>query len=130
MKNILSFACMLVLLGLQNLEAGPVRVYTEKKDGKQASIFYLSGPERQAVILIDDDDALVVRKSAELFAADLEAVTRRKARVTTSAEGLKRCVLIGTLESSDMVRQLVEHSRKTQAIRRIKHSSTGIYADI
>ena len=136
MKNILSFACMLVLLGLQNLEAGPVRVYTEKKDGKQASIFYLSGPERQAVILIDDDDALVVRKSAELFAADLEAVTGRKARVTTSAEGLKRCVLIGTLESSDMVRQLVEQGKidpspirggwEQYLIQTVRHPMKGI----
>lgn len=35
MKRILSFACMLVLLGLQNLEAGPVRVYMDQKDGRQ-----------------------------------------------------------------------------------------------
>ena len=111
MKRLLSFACMLVLLGLQSLEAGPVRVYADRKEGKRPALFTLAGPDQQPVILIDGSDAPVVRKAAELFAEDLRAVTGREARVTESSEGLRRCVMVGTLDGCEWIRELVAAGR-------------------
>ena len=106
MTRTLFYTLALSVLCIHPLDAKDVAVLSAK--GNSSSAFYLAGPNRQPVVYVDGDDALVVRKSAELFASDLGAVTGTPAKVVTSLDGVKSCVIVGTIDGCDAIRRLAD----------------------
>lgn len=134
MTRSLFYAFALSVLCIHPLDAKDVTVLFEK--GKSPSAFHLAGPQRQPSIYVDRNDATVVKKSAELFASDLEAVTGTAARIITSFEGVKHCVIVGTIDGCDAIRRLVaagkidpepiRNSWERYYIRTVRHPFPGV----
>lgn len=106
MTRSLFYTFALSVLCIHPLDAKDVTVLPAK--GNSPSVFYLAGPHRQPVVYVDGSDAPVVKKSAELFASDIGAVTGIPAKVVTSLDGIKSCVIVGTIDGCDAIRRLAE----------------------
>lgn len=134
MTRRLLYALALSLLCIHPLDAKQVTVSATK--GRSATVFRLAGPHVQPVICIDPADAAVVRKSAELFAADLGAVTGTPGRVRTSLDGAKRCVIVGTIDGNALIRRLADAGKidlspirggwEQYCIRTVRHPFPGV----
>lgn len=70
--------------------------------------FTLASPRQTAAILYDASDAAVVKRAAELFAADVEAVTGRRPQVTSATGETGPAVIVGTVGGSALIRRLSE----------------------
>lgn len=124
----LSFLCILPT------GAKEVSVHTAKIAAPSG--FRLAGPRMQPVVYVDADDALVVRKAAELFASDIEAVTGAPAKVVTSLEGVKECVIAGTADGCGLIRRLaktgkidlspIENGWERYHIKTVRHPLPGV----
>lgn len=124
----LSFLCILPT------DAKEVSVHTAKVAA--SSGFRLAGPRVQPVVYVDAGDALVVRKSAELFASDIGAVTGVPAKVVTSLEGTNECVIVGTADGCGVIRRLaetgkidlspIENGWERYHIKTVRHPLPGI----
>lgn len=75
---------ILMLSALVAVSAGHAQVAVHEKSPETKYAFTLASPRQTAAILYDASDAAVVKRAAELFAADVEAVTGRRPQVTSA----------------------------------------------
>lgn len=99
---------LLMLSALVAVSAGRAQVAVHEKSPKTKYAFTLASPRQTAAILYDASDAAVVKRAAELFAADVEAVTGRYPRVTSAAGETGPAVIVGTVGGSALIRRLSE----------------------
>lgn len=99
---------LLILSALVAVSAGRAQVAVHEKSPKTKYAFVLASPRQTAAILYDASDAAVVKRAAELFAADVEAVTGRRPRVTSAAGETGPAVIVGTVGGSALIRRLSE----------------------
>lgn len=99
---------ILMLSALVAVSAGRAQVAVHEKSPKTKYAFTLASPRKTAAILYDASDAAVVKRAAELFAADVEAVTGRYPRVTSAAGETGPAVIVGTVGGSALIRRLAE----------------------
>lgn len=72
-----------------------------------AQVFPLVENGRQATLLVSEEDAIVVRKTAEMFVSDVKAVTGR-----TLKQGKSACTVIaGTIGQSPVIDDLVRRGK-------------------
>ena len=93
---------ILMLSALVAVSAGHAQVAVHKY------AFTLASPRQTAAILYDASDAAVVKRAAELFAADVEAVTGRRPQVTSATGETGPAVIVGTVGGSALIRRLSE----------------------
>lgn len=99
---------ILMLSAVVAVSAGRAQVAVHEKSPKTKYAFTLASPRQTAAILYDASDAAVVKRAAELFAADVEAVTGRYPRVTSAAGETGPAVIVGTVGGSALIRRLAE----------------------
>ena len=99
---------ILMLSALVAVSAGRAQVAVHEKSPNTKYAFTLASPRQTAAILYDASDAAVVKRAAELFAADVEAVTGRYPRVTSAAGETGPAVIVGTVGGSALIRRLAE----------------------
>src|SRR5215218_9761099 len=84
------------------------QVISEKKE---AGGFTIAAPGQVATILYDEEDEVLIQKTATMFQKDIEAVTGEKPVITSSITKVKNLVIIGTMAKSKFIRQLI-HEKK------------------
>lgn len=99
---------ILMLSALVAVSAGRAQVAVHEKSPETKYAFTLASPRQTAAILYDASDAAVVKRAAELFAADVEAVTGRRPQVTSAAGETGPAVIVGTVGGSALIRRLSE----------------------
>lgn len=99
---------ILMLSALVAVSAGRAQVAVHEKSPETKYAFALASPRQTAAILYDASDAAVVERAAELFAADVEAVTGRRPQVTSAAGEAGPAVIVGTVGGSALIRRLSE----------------------
>ena len=99
---------ILMLSALVAVSAGHAQVAVHEKSPETKYAFTLASPRQTAAILYDASDAAVVKRAAELFAADVEAVTGRRPQVTSAAGETGPAVIVGTVGGSALIRRLSE----------------------
>lgn len=99
---------ILMLSALVAVSAGHAQVAVHEKSPETKYAFTLASPRQTAAILYDASDAAVVKRAAELFAADVEAVTGRRPQVTSAAGEAGPAVIVGTVGGSALIRRLSE----------------------
>lgn len=99
---------ILMLSGLVAVSAGHAQVAVHEKSPETKYAFTLASPRQTAAILYDASDAAVVKRAAELFAADVEAVTGRRPQVTSATGETGPAVIVGTVGGSALIRRLSE----------------------
>ena len=99
---------ILMLSALVAVSAGHAQVAVHEKSPKTKYAFTLASPRQTAAILYDASDAAVVKRAAELFAADVEAVTGRRPQVTSATGETGPAVIVGTVGGSALIRRLAE----------------------
>lgn len=99
---------ILMLSALVAVSAGRAQVAVHEKSPETKYAFALASPRQTAAILYDASDAAVVKRAAELFAADVEAVTGRRPQVTSAAGEAGPAVIVGTVGGSALIRRLSE----------------------
>lgn len=99
---------ILMLSALVAVSAGRAQVAVHEKSPETKYAFALASPRQTAAILYDASDAAVVKRAAELFAADVEAVTGRRPQVTSAAGETGPAVIVGTVGGSALIRRLAE----------------------
>ena len=86
-----------------------VKLSDRPSSGKDA--FNLVERKSQAAICFDDNDYLVVKKAASLFAADVEMVTGHKPSLQTDLRNNKTLLIVGTIEKNAFIRQLSKEGK-------------------
>lgn len=99
---------ILMLSAVVAVSAGRAQVAVHEKSPKTKYAFTLASPRQTAAILYDASDAAVVKRAAELFAADVEAVTGRRPQVTSATGETGPAVIVGTVGGSALIRRLSE----------------------
>lgn len=99
---------ILMLSALVAVSAGHAQVAVHEKSPATKYAFTLASPRQTAAILYDASDAAVVKRAAELFAADVEAVTGRRPQVTSATGETGPAVIVGTVGGSALIRRLSE----------------------
>ena len=99
---------ILMLSALVAVSAGHAQVAVHEKSPETKYAFTLASPRQTAAILYDASDAAVVKRAAELFAADVEAVTGRRPQVTSATGETGPAVIVGTVGGSALIRRLAE----------------------
>lgn len=99
---------ILMLSALVAVSAGHAQVAVHEKSPETKYAFTLTSPRQTAAILYDASDAAVVKRAAELFAADVEAVTGRRPQVTSATGETGPAVIVGTVGGSALIRRLSE----------------------
>lgn len=99
---------ILMLSALVAVSAGHAQVAVHEKSPETKYAFTLASPHQTAAILYDASDAAVVKRAAELFAADVEAVTGRRPQVTSATGETGPAVIVGTVGGSALIRRLSE----------------------
>ena len=99
---------VLMLSALVAVSAGHAQVAVHEKSPETKYAFTLASPRQTAAILYDASDAAVVKRAAELFAADVEAVTGRRPQVTSATGETGPAVIVGTVGGSALIRRLSE----------------------
>lgn len=99
---------ILMLSALVAVSAGHAQVAVHEKSPETKYAFTLASPRQTAAILYDASDATVVKRAAELFAADVEAVTGRRPQVTSATGETGPAVIVGTVGGSALIRRLSE----------------------
>lgn len=99
---------ILMLSALVAVSAGHAQVAVHEKSPETKYAFTLASPRQTAAILYDASDAAVVKRAAELFAADVEAVTGRCPQVTSATGETGPAVIVGTVGGSALIRRLSE----------------------
>ena len=97
-----------MLSALVAVSAGHAQVAVHEKSPETKYAFTLASPRQTAAILYDASDAAVVKRAAELFAADVEAVTGRRPQVTSATGETGPAVIVGTVGGSALIRRLSE----------------------
>lgn len=99
---------ILMLSALVAVSAGHAQVAVHEKSPETKYAFTLASPRQTAAILYDASDAAVVKRAAELFATDVEAVTGRRPQVTSATGETGPAVIVGTVGGSALIRRLSE----------------------
>lgn len=99
---------ILMLSALVAVSAGHAQVAVHEKSPETKYAFTLASPRQTAAILYDASDAAVVKRAAELFAADVEAITGRRPQVTSATGETGPAVIVGTVGGSALIRRLSE----------------------
>ena len=99
---------ILMLSALVAVSAGHAQVAVHEKSPETKYAFTLASPRQTAAILYDASDAAVVKRAAELFAADVDAVTGRRPQVTSATGETGPAVIVGTVGGSALIRRLSE----------------------
>lgn len=99
---------ILMLSALVAVSAGHAQVAVHEKSPETKYAFTLASPRQTAAILYDASDAAVVKRAAELFAADVEAVTGRRPQVTSATGETGPAVIVGKVGGSALIRRLSE----------------------
>ena len=99
---------ILMLSALVAVSAGHAQVAVHEKSPETKYAFTLASPRQTAAILYDASDAAVVKRAAELVAADVEAVTGRRPQVTSATGETGPAVIVGTVGGSALIRRLSE----------------------
>ena len=99
---------ILMLSALVAVSEGHAQVAVHEKSPETKYAFTLASPRQTAAILYDASDAAVVKRAAELFAADVEAVTGRRPQVTSATGETGPAVIVGTVGGSALIRRLSE----------------------
>ena len=99
---------ILMLSALVAVSAGHAQVAVHEKSPETKYAFTLASPRQPAAILYAASDAAVVKRAAELFAADVEAVTGRRPQVTSATGETGPAVIVGTVGGSALIRRLSE----------------------
>ena len=99
---------ILMLSALVAVSAGHAQVAVHEKSPETKYAFTLASPRQTAANLYDASDAAVVKRAAELFAADVEAVTGRRPQVTSATGETGPAVIVGTVGGSALIRRLSE----------------------
>ena len=99
---------ILMLSAIVAVSAGHAQVAVHEKSPETKYAFTLASPRQTAAILYDASDAAVVKRAAELFAADVEAVTGRRPQVTSATGETGPAVIVGTVGGSALIRRLSE----------------------
>ena len=99
---------ILMLSALVAVSAGHAQVAVHEKSPETKYAFTLASPRQTAAILYAASDAAVVKRAAELFAADVEAVTGRRPQVTSATGETGPAVIVGTVGGSALIRRLSE----------------------
>lgn len=99
---------ILMLSALVAVSAGHAQVAVHEKSPETKYAFTLASPRQTAAILYDASDAAVVKRAAELFAADVEAVTGRRPQVISATGETGPAVIVGTVGGSALIRRLSE----------------------
>ena len=99
---------ILMLSALVAVSAGHAQVAVHEKSPETKYAFTLASPRQTAAILYDASDAAVVKRAAELFAADVEAVTGRRPQVTSATGETGPAVIVGTVGGRALIRRLSE----------------------
>lgn len=99
---------ILMLSALVAVSADHAQVAVHEKSPETKYAFTLASPRQTAAILYDASDAAVVKRAAELFAADVEAVTGRRPQVTSATGETGPAVIVGTVGGSALIRRLSE----------------------
>ena len=99
---------ILMLSALVAVSAGHAQVAVHEKSPETKYAFTLASPRQTAAILYDASDAAVVKRAAELFAAEVEAVTGRRPQVTSATGETGPAVIVGTVGGSALIRRLSE----------------------
>lgn len=99
---------ILMLSALVAVSAGHAQVAVHEKSPETKYAFTLASPRQTAAILYDASDAAVVKRAAELFAADVEAVTGRRPQVTSATGETGPAVIVGTVGGNALIRRLSE----------------------
>lgn len=86
-----------------------VKLSDRPSSGKDA--FNLVERKSQAAICFDDNDYLVVKKAASLFATDVEMVTGHKPSLQTDLRNNKTLLIVGTIEKNAFIRQLSKEGK-------------------
>lgn len=112
---------ILMLSALVAVSAGHAQVAVHEKSPETKYAFTLASPRQTAAILYDASDAAVVKRAAELFAADVEAVTGRRPQVTSATGETGPAVIVGTVGGSALIRQALRsgEDRHRPARRRL-----------
>jgi len=79
-------------------------------DNKQANTFSLA----DVAVYIDDNDLLLVKRSAELLQQDIEMVTGKKPQIINKISANSTIIIIGTIERSAVLKNLIT-SKKINA---------------
>lgn len=98
MKHLLG-ACLLIPQLLFS------QVVVQKHAAEKTSDFTIASGNRLATVCYDANDFASVKKTAQLFAEDVERVTGRKPLVTTTKS--ETMILIGTIERNLLIKELV-----------------------
>jgi hypothetical protein len=65
-----------------------------------------------ASIYVDDGDCFLIRKAASLLQQDIQSVTDQKLKIVNSTASLeKNMIIIGSIEKSSLIRQLVKSKK-------------------
>src|SRR5215203_1564860 len=84
------------------------QVISEKKE---AGGFTIAAPGQVATILYDEDEEVLIKKTATIFKKDIEAITGKSPGIVSSLTNTKNLVIIGTITKSKFIRQLI-HEKK------------------
>ncbi len=106
MKHLFLTATLLVAAALVR---GQVTIQERPSKGKH--IFELSTPRVNAKVYCDENDYLVVKKTAALFSEDVERVTGNRLNLTHTLKGAKNIVIAGTIEKNALIRELAEKGK-------------------
>jgi hypothetical protein len=86
----------------------------------QANSFAIASASNNAVIVTDISELTLIQKSASFLQQDIEAVTgKRLSLANTLPSSAKTIIIIGTIEKSSLIKQLIQ--QKKIAIDKIKN---------
>ena len=100
MKGLIVFlVCALQLLGnAQNIII----------DKQQTGSFAIVSAGGASTIVFDNNDDSLVQKAAQLFQKDVEMVSGRKPMLSSSLPSAKSIVIIGNIQKSNLIKQLIK----------------------
>jgi hypothetical protein len=96
------------------LPAAPLPAQVLSNAAQHPNDFVIVSHNQQAVIAVDASDDALVLKAAALLQQDIEAVTGRKLSIVQNNTGAAPVIIIGSLQHSALVQQLVKE-KKLQA---------------
>jgi hypothetical protein len=120
---VFSFICLLYI---------PVQAQQIISDKNIPNSFSISN----ATIYVDANDIELVKKSAILLQQDIEAVTGNKPAIVNTVSAAKNMIIIGSIENSALIKQLVQQKRinadiiknkwEAYQIQTVQHPLNGI----
>ena len=105
-RHMIGMRFCLFVIGLLLPTALSAGISVGERPAKGRNSFPLSTPRVTATILHDPAEPEVVKRCAELFAADVEAVTGRRPQIVTSLPESGQLVIVGTVEKSALIQRI------------------------